>query len=273
VVRGTLGDLAEGRPLRLSVCDVGQPGAAAPQVRLRAGEHRISAPPTSQFRTVTVVGRAGNHPVTGSSRSIDIRTWSGTRRTAVVGPGPSAVLSMPENANSGWRATLAGKELQPVRVDGWQQAWQVPSGSGGRLEISYPPDARYRGLVIAGLVPAAFTVVAAVLLLLRRRPADPEPGMGRLVGWRRRPRRVAVGVAVVLLLALGGACAVGAALAWVGRRRAWPVALGGLAVLASGLLDATSAATPSDGLADLLAAAGFGLLFLAAVMGPAPEGP
>ena len=266
-VRGTLGDIVAGRPLRLAVCDVGDPGAGTPQVELTAGPHRITAPPTIQFQTVMVTGTATQRTPSSQTRRVDVRSWEGTRRTATVGAGPATVVSMPANANPGWRATLAGKPLAAVRVDGWQQGWVVPAGPAGRLVIDFPPQRWYGPIVAAGLVPAGLVVLASLLLLLgrrrTRRNAVPEPAPAS-------PRAAAAG-AVVLLLALGFVSAGGAALGWLGRRRTWPVVLGGLAVLASGLLDARDPAFPSDGVADVLAAGGFGLLLAMALSGPGDQ--
>jgi arabinofuranan 3-O-arabinosyltransferase len=153
--------------------------------------------------------------------------------------------------------------LQSIRVDGWQQGWVLPAGAGGKLVIDFPLQHWYGALLAAGLVPAGVVVLAAlVLLLVPRRPAAPPPPPPAV-----DHRRTAAALTGLLVLALGVACAVGAIIAWIGRRRSWPIALGGLAVLASGLLDARDAAAPGDGVADLLAAAGFGILLVSAVVG------
>ncbi len=262
-VRGTLGDIVAGRPLRLAVCDLDDTGST-PRIPLASGRHRISAPPTIQFQTVALAG-AARHPASSSAaRTVHLETWHGTRRTATFGSGPATVVSMPANANPGWRATFAGKVLTPVRVDGWQQGWVLPAGPGGRLVIDFPPQRWYGPLIIAGLVPAGLVVVAALLLLVGRRRtgrnAAPVPGA--------TSPRAAVAVAVALFAALGLASAAGALAAWLARRRrTWPVAVGGLAVLVSGVLDARDPAHPADGVADLLAAGGFGLLLAMALLG------
>lgn len=40
-----------------------------------------------------------------------------------------------ERADSGWRATLDGTELEPVEVDGWAQGFHVPAGAGGEVDV------------------------------------------------------------------------------------------------------------------------------------------
>ena len=262
-VQGTLGDVVDGRPLRLSVCDVENPAGRSPDVRLGAGEHRLRAPPTPQFQTVTVTGSSGRLRSAAPARRFALTSWQGTHRTATVGPGSATVVSMPSNANPGWRATLDGRTLRSIRVEGWQQGWVLPAGAGGKLVIDFPLQRWYGAILVAGLVPAGVVVLAAlVLLLLRRRPATTAPPAPDV----EHPRAATV-LTGLLVLALGVACAVGAIAAWIGRRRSWPIALGGLAVLASGLLDARHAAAPGDSVADLLAAAGFGILLVSAVVG------
>jgi arabinofuranan 3-O-arabinosyltransferase len=266
-VRGTLGDVVEGRPLRLRVCGRTVDGRTDSSVRLAPGTHRISAPPTSEFETVVLAGQGQVAPVS-AARSVQLESWRGTQRSARIGPGVESVLSMPSNASPGWRATLDGRALRPVRVDGWQQAWIVPAGSGGRLVIDYPPQRWYGALVGASMVPAALLLLGALLLLVGRRRAGRRqvPALGP-----PRPRAAAA-LTAVLLVGLGGAAAVGTVLALVGRRRAWPALLGGLGLLAAGLLDVRDPALPTDGVADVLAAVGFGLILGTAVRG-GEEGP
>jgi arabinofuranan 3-O-arabinosyltransferase len=263
-VRGTLRDIVDGRPLHLSVCNPDDPGAQGPRIRLGPGVHRISAPPTSEFQPTLVAGQPPTARTVHSERSVELASWEGTHRSARVGPGSATVVSMPANANPGWRARLDGRQLASVRVNGWQQGWVIPAGPGGQLVIDFPPQRWYRTMIIGGLVPAGLVVLSALLLLIGRRRirrhAAPEPQSAR--------PGVTAAAAAFLLLALGGLAAIGAAVAWVGRRRDWPLLLGGLAVLASGLLDARDTAVPVDGIADLLAAGGFGLLFVMAIAGP-----
>ena len=56
-----------------------------------------------------------------------------------VGAGEASYLQMYENANDGWKATLNGKKLTPLRLDGWQQAWLIPAGAGGTVKLEYEP--------------------------------------------------------------------------------------------------------------------------------------
>ena len=45
-------------------------------------------------------------------------------------------LEVHQAANPGWTATLNGHQLAPVTLDGWQQAFVVPAGQGGRVVIA-----------------------------------------------------------------------------------------------------------------------------------------
>lgn len=45
------------------------------------------------------------------------------------------LLVLSERAESGWRASVDGKELRPTTVDGWAQGFEVPAGAQGQLEL------------------------------------------------------------------------------------------------------------------------------------------
>jgi GT2 family glycosyltransferase len=86
--------------------------------------------------------------------------------SGVIPPGPAdRQLVLAERADPGWRATLAGEELEPVTIDGWAQGFTVPA-DGGEIEVTHRGSER-RGWLIAQL---AAVVVAIVLAL---------PGMRR----------------------------------------------------------------------------------------------
>jgi arabinofuranan 3-O-arabinosyltransferase len=82
-----------------------------------------------------------------------------------------AVLTLPQNVNAGWAATLDGKQLEPVRMDGWKQGWRVPAGAAGTVELTYRPALPFALLLIAGAVLAL--AVLAVAAWPRRRAARP----------------------------------------------------------------------------------------------------
>jgi arabinofuranan 3-O-arabinosyltransferase len=99
--------------------------------------------------------------------------WLGDRRELTVGSGTASYLTTYENYNDGWKATLNGKELSPVRLDGWQQAWRVPAGAGGTIKLSYTPATTYEaGLIGSG---AAAAVLLALVIWRRHEPNPDEP--------------------------------------------------------------------------------------------------
>ncbi len=269
-VTGTLDDVRLGRPLTWWVCDG--------PVRLSGGRHRVTVEPTNRFTPVELAWRPATLPAhapvpPGSDRSLDVREWGSTLRRVEVGAGEAAVLRVAENVNDGWRARLDGRALEPVTLDGWQQGYRIPAGQGGRVTLTYVPDATYRaGLLIGGALALLLVLAAAVgqLWERRRRTEPPPPPSGAVfltttsAGW---PTRATAGLA---LLVLGGPVAflgyVASALPSV-RRMA--VASGGLLIAGSGLVaalsDGTNAGRPGY-LADALTASGVGLLLGSALL-------
>ncbi|MEC9053419.1 MAG: hypothetical protein VX747_13220, partial [Actinomycetota bacterium] len=123
--------------------------------------------------------------------------------------GRAGVLVSRENANPGWSAELdgaSGGSLGELTVDGWQQAWLVPTAPGedGRVVATFGPDLPYR----AGLAVGALTLL---LLLLGTLAAT----------WRRGRRAQPVGPAAL------------------GTRRHGPFVAGLTATLVGGLLAGT----------------------------------
>ena len=87
-----------------------------------------------------------------------IRSWQPDQRRLGVGPGAASYLEVHENYNQGWAATLDGRALAPVRLDGWQQGFVLPAGSGGTVTLSFRPAASYHLALVVSL--------AAIILLL-----------------------------------------------------------------------------------------------------------
>jgi arabinofuranan 3-O-arabinosyltransferase len=201
-------------------------------------------------------------------------TWQADSRSLRIGPGAESYLEIHENFNTGWSATLNGRPLTPVRLDGWQQAFIVPAGQDGVIRLSYGSATVYH----AGLIASALALLVLVLLAagpgLRRRlrrtaagagpAAGPPPGGsshgpphgprrgGHEPRARERGRRAArtaaafVPLAVVIGLAGGPAVIAVPVLACLGWR--WPrwlprVALG--AMLVAGIA-AASSGSPTD---------------------------
>jgi arabinofuranan 3-O-arabinosyltransferase len=168
-VSGSIADVIGGATLTLEPC--------RGPVRLEAGQHEIAVASTDRFVPVTVslVPADRTEPSAPRTRATTIERWDATSREVRVAPGGAALLRVPENVNAGWRATLDGKVLPTATVDGWQQAYRVPAGSGGVVHLTYVPDRLYRSALLTG-------ALAAVILLL-----------GCALVWARERRRVAVG--------------------------------------------------------------------------------
>ncbi|TDC60914.1 DUF3367 domain-containing protein, partial [Actinomadura sp. GC306] len=241
---GTLGDLLAGRPLRFSACK---------QANLSEGENRLAGVPLDPYRidTATVGGRAVAEPAEEAAapppRPVKILSWgAGTRRLEVDAAAPS-FLTVNENFNEGWTATVGGTELRPVRLDGWKQGWLVPAGTAGVVELAYGPDRAQRAAVVAGLNLLILLLIVAVWPARRgsgdRREPLPRPGRAPVggTGWP-------AWAAVALAAALGGwvagapglavAAAVAACCGWARTRESaviralaspWTIALAMLA--------------------------------------------
>ncbi|MBM0233595.1 DUF3367 domain-containing protein [Micromonospora sp. STR1_7] len=187
-VSGTLRDLRDLRPLRYRACvpDAKPAGRAKTstaanddRVSLRVGPNEVSAPPDRfVVDSVILTGEAPQRPVAVAGaepprQALTVLGWDDQHRSVEVGPGGSSYLVVPENASPGWRATLDGVPLVPTRLDGWKQAWFVPAGAAGRIELVFTPGEQY-GLVLriaGGLL--LLLIVAAVLPARRHRPAYP----------------------------------------------------------------------------------------------------
>jgi len=120
-----------------------------------------------------------------------------------VGPGEGSLLIVPEAANAGWEATLDGHRLTPLPVDGWQQGWVLPGGSGGQVRLEFRPDRPYQLSLVLGGVCAFVLVALAAFTVRRRRDALAQPTAATV----ERPwHRVLVGAALLagLCLVTGG---------------------------------------------------------------------
>ncbi|MFI9610676.1 alpha-(1-_3)-arabinofuranosyltransferase family protein [Streptomyces sp. NPDC052023] len=175
-VTGTVRDLTERRPVQVTLCP--ERG-----LHLSEGTHRVEAGDAGPLvlTDVTLTRGTLTEPVS-TGRDLRIRDWLGDRREVTAGAGAASYLTTYENYNDGWRATLNGEELTPVRLDGWQQGWRVPAGAGGTIRLSYEPATTYE----AGLIGGGVGLAALVGLVVWRRrapnpdapqPVPPPPGL------------------------------------------------------------------------------------------------
>ncbi|AZK97637.1 MULTISPECIES: alpha-(1-_3)-arabinofuranosyltransferase domain-containing protein [Streptomyces] len=170
---GTVKDLVERRPIEVTLCQEGQ---QQPKLDLASGEHQVEAGDAGPLAITGVTftrGEAAAPATTG--RQLTVGDWKDDRREVSVGAGAASYLTTYENFNEGWKATLNGKELKPLRLDGWQQGFAIPEGEGGKVELEYGPSTVY-GI---GLFAGAFALLAlAGLVLYRRREENPEHTAG-----------------------------------------------------------------------------------------------
>lgn len=180
---GTLRDLRDLRPLRYRACaPAPKPGAKTTaradedRVGLRAGPNEVSAP-LDRFvvDSVILTGEPPQRPAAAEPprRALTVLAWNDQRRSVEVGAGGGSYLVVPENANPGWRATLDGVRLVPTRLDGWKQAWFVPAGAAGRVELNFTPGEQYALVLRVGAGLLLLLVVAALLPARRHRPSYP----------------------------------------------------------------------------------------------------
>jgi arabinofuranan 3-O-arabinosyltransferase len=203
--------------------------------------------------------------------------WLGDRREVKVGSGAASYLTTYENYNDGWQATLGGKKLTPLRLDGWQQGWRIPAGAGGTVTLSYEPSTTYEAGLIGGGVGVA---ALAGLVLWRRReanPDEPQPTTPDAGLWLGTVALTLVGVVIAGPFALLVPAL--ALLAW--KRHALLVPIAFLALTGAGIAAATGAGSPpgaSEGAfgpaAQLLALIGLfaGLVSVQEPPGAAPRG-
>jgi arabinofuranan 3-O-arabinosyltransferase len=156
-VGGQVADLVAFRPVAVRLCTRGG------VLRLPAARHWLVAAPPRPF-AVTGMSLAAGLPAPpdgGGSRPLRVVRWSPESRVLRIGPGAASYLELHQNANPGWIATLDGRPLAAVRLDGWQQGYLVPAGHGGVIALTFAPAALYRlWLVIAAAGVAVLVLVA-----------------------------------------------------------------------------------------------------------------
>ncbi|MFG2497218.1 alpha-(1-_3)-arabinofuranosyltransferase family protein [Streptomyces sp. NPDC048441] len=236
--KGSVRDLVERRPIKVTLCSRGSENT---NVSLGSGEHTVEAGDAGPLTLMDVSLTQGTPgAIDRDSRSLSIKDWLGDRRELSVGAGAASYLSTYENINDGWKATLNGKELSSVRLDGWQQGFLVPKGEGGTVKLSYEPSRLYE----IGLIGGGVGVLALIaLVLIRRRDPNPDgpdvapPAPGVILG--------TVALTLVAAVIAGWFALIVPALAVVAwRRHALLVPLAFVAMAGAGIAAAVGAGEP-----------------------------
>lgn len=193
-ISGTWGDLLHLLPLSISVCN--EPGG----IFLTPGSHLLTANDEAFPLKVTQLNLLGSlPPPIPVTRSVKIDSWSPETRVISVGAGTDQeILTIRQNYNIGWSAQLNGHPLTSVRVDGWQQGYLIPPGSGGTVQMSYGADSWYRLSLLFGL----FLVFAIIGLALS--PIHDPYGLPNLKAGKMPSGLFSVGAALVAIGLIGG---------------------------------------------------------------------
>jgi arabinofuranan 3-O-arabinosyltransferase len=191
----TVRQLRDLDPIPLNLCDA--------SISLSVGQHRLVADRTSDLLLSGVVLTRISYQPAAQSVPTTTQRWGVAHRTVMVPARPvDAVLVVHENASLGWRATLEGRELRRVVVDGWQQGYLVPAGARGTVHLEFTPDRTYRAALLVG-----------GLLVLGLLAAVAWRSTGRAKHWRAVPAPTRSGA---LLLPLAGVVAAGLLAGWAG---------------------------------------------------------
>ncbi len=176
---GTVRDLVQRRPIEVTLC-----GSAG--VKFGDGVHKVQAGDEGALVVTDITLTRGTPaaPATGQGE-LAVNDWEGDRRAVTVDTKAASYLTMYENFNAGWKATLDGKELQPVRLDGWQQGFLVPAGAAGTITMEFEPAQFYEIGIIGGGV--LVLLLLAALVIWRRDtneqgPSEVPPGAGPILG-------------------------------------------------------------------------------------------
>jgi arabinofuranan 3-O-arabinosyltransferase len=235
---GRIRDLTERRPVKVQLCGDEAKGG---KLRLDPGRHTVEAGDAGPMALTDVTLTRGKPAAAASeTRAVRAKDWSGDRRTVTVAPGQAVYLQTYENHNDGWKATLNGRTLTPLRVDGWQQAFLVPAGQGGTVTLTYEPATTYQAGLIGG---AAALLALAALAFARRRDNEPAapPSAVPAPGWVLG----AVALTAVMIAVAGWLALAVPLLALLARYRpGWlaPAALAAMA--AAAVVAATGAGEP-----------------------------
>jgi arabinofuranan 3-O-arabinosyltransferase len=160
-VAGPLSDVRSGAALEVVPC-------GRRIVSLRPGPAQITVRNAAGFAVKDLLLLPDARPsVTEPGRAV-VEDWSATERKVGVSVVTEAVLGVNESFNTGWSASIDGRQLEPVVLDGWRQGFVVPSGTVGVADLVYEPQQAFRAALVGGVIVAAGLMLLALFLLLAR---------------------------------------------------------------------------------------------------------
>jgi arabinofuranan 3-O-arabinosyltransferase len=176
-VSGTEADLRYGQPMAFAACS---------SVAVRTGQNTVTEPATDptgwDVQSVLLAPGQGPHASASSAHPTAVKTvsWTDSSRVLQVATTAPSYLEVAQNYNLGWQASIGGRVLTPVRLDGWEQAWLLPAGTHGLVSLAYQPDRLYRVALFGGL--GLLALILAIALVPRRRRAVGHNAVGRAAG-------------------------------------------------------------------------------------------
>ncbi|MEE2048443.1 DUF3367 domain-containing protein, partial [Nocardiopsis tropica] len=156
---GALADQLTGRPVPYESCT---------DLDLVEGENRVVVDPGNRYEVRSaLIGSAGPAADRAEVTTAEVEAlheWGPGERRFDVDVDEDSFLVVNENFNEGWRAVLEGGDapLEPIRLEGWKQAWVLPEGSAGTVTLTYTPDTAYHRALAVGAALAAVRVAAAL---------------------------------------------------------------------------------------------------------------
>jgi arabinofuranan 3-O-arabinosyltransferase len=174
-VFGNVGSLFSFGPVHVRLC---RPSSG---VWLATGRHRVLAASQKAFtftglslvkapasglpgrRQAQELGSATQgQSATSLGRTVKVLSWGQEYRQVRVGQGAASYLELHQNENAGWTATMHGKTLRPVRLDGWQQGFVMPAGQGGVVTLTFKPVKFYHVWIILSAAGALGLLLTAI---------------------------------------------------------------------------------------------------------------
>jgi len=166
-VRTTVGDLLDNKPIPVRPC-------RSEPILLPAGQQEllISPGPALIVDGVTLDTPLAGDVSTATPTVLDPTRWDNAHRSVdVAASNAQRILVVPESINPGWTARdREGTALTPVTVNGWQQGWVLPAGTGGTVTLDFGANSTYRAGLIGGLALLPLLMLLAFLPARRRRP-------------------------------------------------------------------------------------------------------